>query len=305
VARRAPPPRKAPRAPSEEEVLSLLELERFSQASLVQWLSAGARLRELQSKYFYALEQQRQIQSDPLRDALQGRLVECSFDRWARIVDYRYSLKPLSMDGSVRGIGGRFNIGGRIDRSAYSPFPALYIGEDYETAQRERFGNAQGKFEPSGLALRQPASFTHVAIRGTLQRVLDIGDLNALEPFVAVLRNFKIPAGVMALARKLGFKQPLQLIRTARGLQKQLLHPDWRSAPMQFDQPSNSQVFGRIAAAARVNAILYPSVRHASRKCLVLFPQNWTDSDSSIELCDAAPDPVVITRIDGRTRPLP
>jgi hypothetical protein len=35
---------------------------------------------------------------------------------------------------------------------------------------------------------------------------------------------------------------------TGIGLQKQLLHSNWRARPMQFDLPGNSQIFGRWAA---------------------------------------------------------
>jgi hypothetical protein len=59
----------------------------------------------------------------------------------SRIVDYRYSLDPLSTAGSVRNDGGRFNIGAALSPGAFTAFPALYVAEDYPTAFLERFGS--------------------------------------------------------------------------------------------------------------------------------------------------------------------
>ena len=69
--------------------------------------------------------------------------------------------------------------------------------------------------------------------------------------------------------------------------------------PMQYDLPSNSQVFGRIAAAAGVHGILYPSVRVEGRQCLALFPQNWRSSGSYIEVMDPSPAEARLVRIDA------
>jgi hypothetical protein len=44
----------------------------------------------------------------------------------ARIVDYRYSFAPLSVAGSVKGIGGRFNIGAELAAGAHAIlFPSV------------------------------------------------------------------------------------------------------------------------------------------------------------------------------------
>jgi hypothetical protein len=98
-------------------------------------------------------------------------------------------------------------------------------------------------------------------------------------------------------------RAPPTMVRSAAGLQRQLLHRDWRIYPVQFDLPSNSQVFGRIAVAAGVHGILYPSTRQADGRCLALFPQNWKASSSFVEVTDAAPSGARLTRLDG-TSPL-
>ena len=72
--------------------------------------------------------------------------------------------------------------------------------------------------------------------------------------------------------------------------------------PQQFDLPANSQIFGRIAAAAGIHGILYPSSRHVAKRCIALFPQNWPETNSFIEVTDQAPEGTHLTRIDGLTR---
>lgn len=74
--------------------------------------------------------------------------------------------------------------------------------------------------------------------------------------------------------------------------------------PQQFDLPSNSQVFGRIAVAAGLHGIQYPSARQQGKRCLALFPQNWTDSGSVVEVADEAPSGARLTRVDGKTKVL-
>ena len=71
---------------------------------------------------------------------------------------------------------------------------------------------------------------------------------------------------------------------------------------MQYDLPANSQIFGRLCVAAGAHGILYPSVKNSTRRCLALFPQNWNDSDSFVEIVGASPIEVGITRIDGSSR---
>jgi hypothetical protein len=188
-----------------------------------------------------------------------------SIDHWSRIVDYRYSLEPLSIAGSLKNNGGRFNIGAALSPGAFTAFPALYYAEDYPTAFLERFGTLPG---PSNagltgeeLALRKPTSFTHVSVRGSLENVLDVSDPATLRPIVDIIKEFQLPRIVAQTARKLGLRQSPWLIRSATTLQRQLLHPNWRMLPMQFDLPSNSQILGRLASAAGIHGILYPSSR--------------------------------------------
>lgn len=302
---RAEPPRPRRRAP-ESEGPTLLELERFSHASLEKWLQVAEQLGRLHSTLYFGLESARRAQEPALLDALRtGASAGFEFTGWSRIVDYRYTLAPLSVAGSVRSEGGRFNIGARLSPGAFTPFPALYLGEDYATAYQERFGQAPETsavgLSGADLALRKPGSFTQVRVRGRLDLMLDLGDPQALKPFVEVIKTFVLPSHVTTLARQLGLRRPPGLVRSVPGLQRQLLHRNWRMLPMQFDLPANTQVFGRMAAAAGMHGILYPSVRHAGSRCLALYPQNWRDSGSFVEVADPVPSEARVVRLDSAT----
>lgn len=295
-----------PGRPGEPEGPSLIELERFSRASLSRWLQAGESLGRLQCALYFGLDSARQEHGHALLDALRsGAQSVFEFRNWSRIVDYRYTLAPLSVAGSLKTEGGRFNIGGRLNPATFTPFPALYLGEDAATAYRERFGLAPGATEAgltgAELSLRSPGSFTQVRVHGRVDQVLDIGDPSALQPFVEVIKHFTLPQAIGPLARKLSLRRPPGLIRSVAGLQKQLLSRGWRILPMHYDLPANPQVFGRIAAAAGVHGILYPSVRASGKRCLALFPQNWTESASFVEVSDAVPPEAHLTRLDAST----
>jgi RES domain-containing protein len=302
-----PPEARRPLRSGEPDLPSLVELERFTQASLRQWLATKGNLDGLQRALYFELEPLRQRNEARLLDALRSQtLPSLPFEGWSRILDYRYCLQPLSVAGSLKGEGGRFNIGAELSPGTFTPFPALYIAEDYEAAFRERFG-APPTSGPDGLsiqelALRSPGSFTQVRLRGTVETVIDVGNLETLKLFAGVLREFPIPKDVRRLARTLGFSPPPWLVRSPTTLQRQLLHSNWRMLPQQFDLPSNSQIFGRIALAAGVNGILYPSARQVAKRCLALFPQNWAGSNSFIEVTDEAPQGARLTRIDATTR---
>ena len=187
-------------------------------------------LGRLQAALYFGLESARQAHGSALLDALRaGASGPFDFDNWSRIVDYRYSLAPLSTAGSVKGEGGRFNIGQRLSPGAFTPFPALYLAEDYATAHRERFGQAPdvttGGLTSAEMALRTPGSFTQVRVRGRIDLVLDVGDPATLKPFVDVIRSFQLPATVTSLTRRLALRRAPWLVRSATALQRQLLHP--------------------------------------------------------------------------------
>jgi hypothetical protein len=185
------------RSPPEGELPSLTQLEQFSALSLKQWNSFSAGLRALHTELFFKLELARQQHSAELIEAIRTNLTaERPFSGWSRIVDYRYCLAPLSIAGSLKGDGGRFNIGSGLNPAAFPGFPALYIAQDYATAYRERFGSLpekmSGDLSSTDLTLRLPGSFTHVALRGQLELVLDITEQSTLQQFAQVVRGFAL-----------------------------------------------------------------------------------------------------------------
>ncbi len=300
-----PPPRSTPSSGAgEPDLPSLVELERFTAASMREWKDVATRLGALHRILYFELESLRQRDESRLIDAV--RVASSSsfvVDSWSRVVDYRYSLEPLSVDGSLKSIGGRFNIGAELSPGAFTAFPALYLAENYPTAFQERFGSLPG-MHSSGLtgeelALRKVDSFTQVRVRGFLENVLDVGDLSALKPIADIIKEFPLPKAVPATVRRLKISRTPWLIRSPLTLQRQLLHPAWRMLPMQFDLPSNSQIFGRLASAAGVHGILFPSARSPRHQCLALYPQNWAGSTSYVEVADGAPNAARLVRIDG------
>ena len=301
--RRAAPPRRSSPLPPEHGLPGLEILEEISAHSLAKWRQAGRNLEQFSETLFFGLEARRSRHSTELLDALrtsaQGPRI---FDGWARLVDYQYANQPLSMEGSLKGDGGRFNVGRGLDPATHTAFPALYVAEDFATAFRERFGTDQtsntGGLSAEELVLRRTMSFAQVALNVHAETVMDVGDLQGLKPIAEILSRIQMPPGVGVLSRKLRLRPP-GLVRTAAGLQRMLLHPNWRVDPVQYGLPSSPQVFGRLCAAAGIHGILYPSARNNGRQCLALFPQNWRGSGSFVELVGPCPAGTAKRRLDG------
>ena len=304
--RRQPPPTKAGLSPQLPGTPSLVELERFSSLGLVQWRNKFACLRELYTEVYFGIEAQRATSAVALTEALRANAVTgpVEFDGWARIVDYQYSLKPLSVAGSLATEGGRFNVGRRLNAAAFAPFPALYVASSYETAYAEKFGvrvsESRNQLASDELVLRRPSSFTCVRLQGSVELCFDAGDLLALRAFASVIARFRLPERALRIARSMRLVPPA-MIRSPSALRSQLLHPHWNTLPMHFDLPSNAQTFGRLVAAAGFHGIRYPSVREPQGYCVAIFPQNWRGSMSVLEVADAQPEHARLTRIDGDT----
>jgi hypothetical protein len=222
--------------------------------------------------------------------------VEIGLDKWTRIIDYRYSLQPLSAAGSlVR--GGRFNIGNDLDPSKFPVFPALYIAENYQTAYDERFGlppPSHATIEGHEFALREPSSFTSVNVSGKISNLFDLRSASNLRNFVAIISKFKMPKEMRDLARTLGISGPL-LVSQGGHLKKTLLAHSWRMYPSQYEIPANPQAFGRLLLEA-----VYPSTK-GPKNCIAMFPTNFAESDSFVEVADVAPPGATKVRLDETT----
>ena len=115
----------------------ILELDRFSETSLTKWNEHSRDLDQLADELFHSLRPEQ----NRLRDAILGALEsvggkQLELQNWCRVVSYKYSLQPLACLGSMLTIGGRFNPGAELNPGTMAPFPALYVGQDFETAIR-------------------------------------------------------------------------------------------------------------------------------------------------------------------------
>jgi hypothetical protein len=102
---RRPRPPDSQRRPQggEPDLPSLIELERFTQASLRQWLAAKNNLDTLQQTLYFELELLRKQNESALLNALRSQaLASFAFEGWSRVVGYRYCLEPLSVAGSLK-----------------------------------------------------------------------------------------------------------------------------------------------------------------------------------------------------------
>src|SRR5699024_2476953 len=126
---------------------------------------------------------------------------------------------------------GRFNIGDDCDRASAKPFPALYIAEDHKTAMLERFGESDtSSLAAHELALRTGASYSYGRLDGHLDRVLELHRSRDLWEFTNVVKGFRLPEGIKALGRKLGYESP-HMVECADVLLTTLLARDWRYLP--------------------------------------------------------------------------
>jgi RES domain-containing protein len=277
-----------------------VELEKFSSSDLRAWQRHAENLEKYHVQLYYHLEGLRALQHAQLCEALcASKPVNLSLDNWVRIVDYRYCLQPLSATGSlVR--GGRFNLGIDLDSSKFPIFPALYIAEDYETAYEERFGlppTSSSGIEGHELALRTRGSFTSVNVSGNILNIFDLRSAVNLKEFAGVISKFEMPKEIKDLARSVGIPGPF-LVTKGGLLKKTLLTHNWRLYPSQYEIPANPQVFGRLILDAGFDGIMYPSTK-GPKNCVALFPTNFSESDSYVEVADAPPPGATHLRLDS------
>lgn len=296
--RQSPPRRFTPR-----EQPDLLVLDRFSEADLAAWKRKSEDLDALYRTMYFGLEPERLAKHSQLIDALNERPgAPITFNGWVRMVDVRWSAQPLSSAGSIRSFGGRFNIGADVDESTdFRPFPALYIGDTQETAYREFYQCEQGEdsngLTPEDLALTR--SYSSFRMRGHIERVFDVTDLDTLRPVASVLAKFRTPSTMVPIARRLGVGPAgALLIRTPSKLQETLQDRNWRTWPVQFGLPSPSQKFAELVQAAGYEAIKYRSSKKHGGTCVALLTGNIGTSATRVELMDPMPEYVKHCHLD-------
>jgi hypothetical protein len=253
---------------------------------------------EFHWRYYSELAFQRRSIREELNSSLRNAGAAFQFSGWQRVVKYKHSLDPLSAKASLFDPGGRFNVGA-IDPTRYPMFPALYLAADKGTALAEVIGRDKGvgALTPEQVALTKPASISAVSVTGKLEAVIDIRASGNLFKFVSLIKNFKLSKPLISEARRLGWS-PLTLITTVAELKAVLALDNWRNWPTLYDVPAGGQVFGGVAVDAGIEGILYESVL-TGRECLAVFPQNFLNSSSYVELDDPAPRDDVRMRIDS------
>lgn len=291
-----PPP---PRHTTPQPPAGILELERFNDASLTKWLDVSRDLDQLAGELFYSLRPaQNRLREDIIHALTSVGGKALSIHNWCRIVSYRYSLQPLACVGSMLTIGGRFNPGAELDADTMTPFPALYLAADYETAFREKFQIASSsivdRLTPHELALEMGASHATVQLRGSLHNVFDMTATH-LDPVAAVFRKIKMPPRAQALKKKLRARNS-RMVTSGQDLYRTVLEFNWRQNPIQFGLPAQSQVLAEFIRAAGFEGICYQSSKGPGQ-CLAVFPDRLQDA-SFVQLADAAPAEVRYPRLD-------
>lgn len=283
-----------PKKPSHFQISGTLK-------SVIEGKATGEQLRKYFWEEYSALTRQRAEILDDLKTSLLIRTRPFKFLHFQRILKTKYFDKPLSAVGSLRDPtgGGRFNIG-NIDPSRFGPFPALYLASDKKTARLELFGpiisdgSLSDRYEQ---ALAHPESIAEFSMSGNIEEVLDITKSSNLKPFFDHIKHFTYPEHLHLLGDEIGLERRTIAISPSKLLDS-IMNLNWKEFPTVFSVPSNSQILGQIAWLAGIEAILFKSAR-GSGKCLAIFPQNFANSPSFIELDDATPPEVDLTnRLD-------
>lgn len=278
-------------------------LDRFSQNDLRGWQRLSDGLTTFQYKLYFELEAQRAAKYERLLDTLRSNSTTFEFEGWVRATPFVYSLDPLSPKGSLKQIGGRFNIGEDVNSAQFPPFGALYLAEDFNTALCEKYQMAESEtvhgLTREDFALIPRQSMTFVYVRGVLNSVLDLTSNRSIRDFVKETKKFTLSAEVVRMARSLGLKDPY-VLTTAKQVLNDMFRQDWRVLPQQADVPSNSQVFGRMLKDAGVEAVLYSSTK-GPKRCLAAFVENFEGTASQIELQPGYPAEVKESALNSDT----
>lgn len=264
-------------------------LESFSEADLGEWRRFGKGLESYNLEGYYCFEKQRHANHAEIIQSLMVQGVEVDVTGWIRIVDYAYSMNPLSACGSLYDVGGRFNIGSRINPVSFPSFPALYLASNEKTARAEKFpGKSESGLTPEDFALRPKNSFSTILLKGKVQNVFDLTSSSDLKGLLRVIKSFEIPKRLDKLASDLKI-DPLLPVTKSDILMKSIMDPNWRAIPQIYGVPSNSQILARYLREVGFEGVVYKSVR-GSGKCLAVFPENFEKSTSKIEIQGKTPE---------------
>jgi hypothetical protein len=276
-------------------------LEQGNISDITKTKKAMDRLDQFSWKQYTELAQQRdKIQDEIKKNLIKSCLTNYEFKNWQRAVKYKYSLHPLSSVGSWNFIGGRFNAGKDVNLSVPF-FQGLYLAEDKDTALQEHLGQVKpkdtSKLTAREIALTTPDSESIICISGKIDKVFDLTTSKTLSELVNLFSKFSFSSELIQLSKTLKLPKP-EIVDEPKKLLDSLLDRDWRLNPLN-NVPSNSQIFGHLVYAAEIEGILYPS-KFTKKLCLVLFPKNFPNTESYIQLNDEVPHPNVPALINAR-----
>ena len=217
------------------------------------------------------LAKQRSDHWEEIRESLLSEVIDdYRLKKRFRAVKWRYSNHPLCTVGSLKDpVGGRFNIG-NMSPSLVPKFSALYIAQDKETAEKELLlSKDHSKLSPFDFSLTDPSSISIVVVHGTLDTVFDIRGDTKLKGIVKILSKFKFSSSLKKLGNTLKIDQ--KIVKTRKQMYESISKVKWRNMPIDFDVPSNSQIFGQMVRAAGISGLLYYS-SITQKECLAIFP---------------------------------
>lgn len=284
-----------------KEEKTLYILDELSPHLIKRWMKQYNKIADYCWDHFSYFAHKRSHKYEDLKDALRSNTRSFEFSNWRRIIDNRFFNNPLSTKGSILHFpGGRFNIGD-IDPIKFPRFGGLYLAQDTTTALREKLG-----LEPQQLIdgltseeINIAGNISHFVIKGHLTCVLDIHNHDSLQEFFELINTIHLPTQFITRAAELNIA-PMRHVNNVDELVQTFLKPDWNIMPTQFDVPANPQILGQLAYAAGIEAILYPSVK-TKKQCLVVYPDNFNNSDAYIELEGDLHDSVKNRKIDHST----
>ena len=244
------------------------------------------------------LAKQRSDHWEEIRESLLSEVIDdYHFKKRFRAVKWSYSNHPLCTVGSLKDpAGGRFNIG-NMSPNLIPRFSSLYIAQDKETAEKELLSpKDHPDLSSFDLSLTSSSSISIVAVQGILDTVFDIRGDTKLKRIVKILSKFKFSSSLKKLSSTL--KIDSRIIKTRKRMYESISEVKWRMKPMHFDVPSNSQIFGQMVRDSGISGILYYS-SVTQKECLAIFPTNFKNSSSFIELIDEPPNKKIPRRIDS------
>lgn len=184
-----------------------------------------------------------------------------------------------------------------MNPSVVPRFSALYIAQDKETAEKELLlSKDHPKLSPFDFSLTDPSSISIVAVHGILDTIFDIRGDTKLKRIIKILSKFKFSPFLKKLSSTL--KIDSKIIKTKKQMYESISETKWRNKPMDFDVPSNSQIFGQMVRNSGISGVLYCS-SITQKECLAIFPTNFKNSSSFIELIDKPPNKKIPRKVDS------